>query len=93
MNVSVCSLVLLRFSLSPKIPVSISTTFRPHKVNPMASLCALRGRAMAMKESMMPAVEWFTTALEIDPRCMVALQCLIDWHLLPPNKQMSLLMR
>ncbi len=59
----------------------------------MASLCSLRGRAMAMKESTMPAVEWFTTALEIDPRCMVALQGLIDWHLLPPNKQMSLLMR
>ncbi|CAN0420960.1 unnamed protein product, partial [Hapterophycus canaliculatus] len=45
-------------------------------VDVLAALCCLRGQAYANLDNRPRATVWLRTALEIDARCVEALQCL-----------------
>lgn len=48
----------------------------PGGVDVLAALCCLRGQAYANLDNRPRAAVWLRTALEIDARCVEALQCL-----------------
>lgn len=48
----------------------------PAAVDVLAALCCLRGQAYASLDNRPRAAVWLRTALEIDARCVEALQCL-----------------
>ncbi|CBN74796.1 Putative subunit of the Anaphase Promoting Complex [Ectocarpus siliculosus] len=59
-------------------------------VDVLAALCCLRGQAYAYLDNRPRAAVWLRTALEIDARCVEALQCLTRWHLLSIDEQASM---
>ncbi|CAM9698387.1 unnamed protein product, partial [Pylaiella littoralis] len=59
-------------------------------VDVLAALCCLRGQAYANLDNRPRAAVWLRTALEIDARCVEALQCLTRWHLLSIEDQASM---
>jgi tetratricopeptide (TPR) repeat protein len=79
-----CPTLVIPLSLlaSEHVPVGSGT-----RINLVATLCLLRGRALLALDNRLRAAQWFVAALRCDPYCASALHALVDNALLTGGEE------